>query len=71
MKCNIVKSKFYGQWCNKRQCSLHPCSSLITAHKMTLEEMVIWKHGVQQGKNRAVFTQKMGASKSEGKTDAA
>jgi hypothetical protein len=41
MKCNITKSKFYGQWCNKRQCFLHPCSQLISSHKITFKDALV------------------------------
>lgn len=43
MKCNIPKSKFYQQWCNKRQCGLHPCSQMISAHKQRLGDVVLKK----------------------------
>jgi len=45
MKCNITKSKFYGQYCKKRGCDLYPCSQLVLAHRNKLGDVVYIKEG--------------------------
>lgn len=39
--CNIPSSKFYKEYCNKRQCSLHPCSQMISAHRVRLGDVAV------------------------------
>jgi len=43
MKCNIVKSPYFGQFCNKRNCPLHPCTQLTSNPKQRLRDVAILK----------------------------
>lgn len=39
MKCNILLSKYHGEYCVKGKCGLYPCSQLKAAHRSRLGEV--------------------------------
>ena len=43
MRCNIMKSPHYGDYCKKRACGFYPCSQLLKAHRKTIEDIVVIK----------------------------